>query len=100
MLDMGVLKRQQRPLGGPSAVIQVLEAVDAAASTGSQREKEKAWIKERLARKRSVAERELQQKQELPQQRRPAQQLSPAPKVRIVSRAFLCRLLVAGEFVL
>lgn len=96
MLSVGVLRQppQQQPLsGGVSTVIQVLEAVDASASAGSQRGTEKAWIKERLAGKRSVAERELQQNRdrELQQhQRLPVLQSSrsnqpsssPSPAVR------------------
>lgn len=96
MLSMGVLQHQQPTAtataavgGASSVVIQVLEAVDASASAGSQREREKAWIKERLARKRSVAERELQQdRQELQQHQRQPAQSSPsspaAPAVRVV----------------
>ncbi|CAN0500228.1 unnamed protein product, partial [Ectocarpus sp. 12 AP-2014] len=53
-------QQHQRIRSATSSVIQALEVVDASATAGSQREGEKRWIRERLAKKRSLAECERQ----------------------------------------
>lgn len=55
---MGLRVHQQRrgPAAGTNEVIQALEAVATSPTAGSRRRGEKAWIRDRLARKRSAEE--------------------------------------------